>query len=156
MSSLAFAKLPGDPYAESRVHLKQVGRITAYEPFVLLRPRRASHGIRVGKSEICPPAKKRSRNVYQVAVEAMPISAGLSLEELEDRRWNLTKQSWDNKLSPAELLELRWIEAMLNAAEQYRMSRVAKQRRNLASQKKNLLSSIERLVAELRRPPEEP
>lgn len=150
MSTPAVVKLPGDPYAKDRVHLKQANRGVTYERFVM-RTCSRSHGIRVGKYDICPPGPKRAWNVYPISVEARSISQDLSLEELEERRWTLAKRSWDNKLTPRELLELRWVEARLNAVEHERMSRVTTQRKNLASEKTKLLSSIERLVTELRK-----
>jgi hypothetical protein len=149
MSAQAILRFPGDPYAENRAHLKHTQYGTRYERFVV-RSYSGSHGIRMGKFSLCPPQPKVDWEVYRASAEPRSVSLDLSPGELEERRWSLTRRSWDNKLTPRELLELRWVEAKLNAAEQKRASRVIKQRRDLAGKKTRLLASIERLVAEVR------
>jgi hypothetical protein len=74
-----------------------------------------------------------------------------SADQLEDARWKLVQKSWDESLPPTELLQLRLIEARLDAEDRLQGASFSAEEVQLQQRQEAILSSLERLIADLRK-----
>jgi hypothetical protein len=90
-----------------------------------------------------------------VADDETPLAleqlSALSPEELENIRWRLVQKSWDGPLPPSEQLQLRLIEARINAEDRIHNASLVGEESRLQQRQEEVLSSLEQVIAELRK-----